>query len=214
MYVDPGSSAFLLRGDSVVVRDFVASDESDFVEWANHDEMYGFMVWRLDSRAAAIDYFRGLLSHPERTAEVRRHWYLAVINSDDQFCGIAGFDVRRDGLGEFGWYLSPAFWGRGYATEITSLFLRFGFDQLELRAIEATCDPANNASRRVLEKAGLSVVGEVETVGTWQGERPRLRLHRSGCLTKGLRVAAPGPVVDGPQPRRLSLPGTCGESAV
>jgi RimJ/RimL family protein N-acetyltransferase len=54
------------------------------------------------------------------------------------------------------------------------LFLEFGFEHLGLLAIEATCDPANLASRRVLEKSGLSVLGE-ETVDTWQGERPRLR---------------------------------------
>lgn len=167
-------SSFELRGSLVVVRDFLAEDEDAFVEWAGHQEMYEYMAWRLDSAAAAVAYFHGLFTHPERTASERRHWYLAVVNLEGAFCGFAGFDVRQDGCGQFGWYLAPRFWGRGYATEISSLFLEFGFENLGLPAVLATCDPANLASRRVLEKSGLSFVDE-ETVNTWQGERQRLR---------------------------------------
>jgi ribosomal-protein-alanine N-acetyltransferase len=167
-------SSFELRGSLITVRDFLLEDEDAFVEWAGHQEMYEYMVWRLDSAEAAAAYFHGLFHHSDRTASRRRHWYLAVVNSQDVFCGITGFDVRQDGRGEFGWYLAPRFWGRGYATEISSLFLEFGFENLGLPAILATCDPDNLASRHVLEKSGLSLVDE-ETVDTWQGERQRLR---------------------------------------
>jgi RimJ/RimL family protein N-acetyltransferase len=167
-------SSFELRGSLITVRDFLLEDEDAFVEWAGHQEMYEYMVWRLDSAEAAMAYFQGLFNHPERTASKRQHWYLAVVNSEDAFCGITGFDVRQDGRGEFGWYLAPRYWARGFATEISSLLLEFGFENLGLPAILATCDPANLASRRVLEKSGLSLAGE-ETVDTWQGERQRLR---------------------------------------
>ena len=46
-------------------------------------------------------------------------------------------------------------WGRGYATEAARALVAAGFAQLGLRRIVATCDPANAASARVLEKAGL-----------------------------------------------------------
>lgn len=172
MLVD--GSSFELRGSRLVVRDFVPEDEPAVVKWAGHPETYEHMTWRLDSSEAAETFFWGLYDHPERTASERRRWFLAVVDSECAFCGIAGFDVRDDGRGEFGWYLEPRVWGKGYATEITTLFLEFGFEHLGLPAIEATCDPANPASRPVLEKSGLSLLGE-ETVDTWQGERPRLR---------------------------------------
>jgi ribosomal-protein-alanine N-acetyltransferase len=167
-------SSFELRGSLVSVRGFVPEDENAFVEWAGHPEMYEHMTWRLDSSEAAAAYFRGLYDHPERTAPDRRRWFLAVVDMADAFCGMTGFDVRDDGHGEFGWYLAPRVWGKGYATQITTLLLEFGFEQLGLPAIEATCDPANVASRRVLEKSGLSVAGD-ETADTWHGERPRVR---------------------------------------
>ena len=56
----------------------------------------------------------------------------------------------------------------------SGLFLEFGFENLGLPAILATCDPDNLASQHVLEKSGLSLVDE-EPVDTWQGERQRLR---------------------------------------
>ena len=46
-------------------------------------------------------------------------------------------------------------WGMGYATEAARLLVCVGFEQLGLNRIFSTCDVANAASARVLEKAGL-----------------------------------------------------------
>ena len=43
----------------------------------------------------------------------------------------------------------------GYATEAARLLVCVGFEQLGLNRIFSTCDVANAASARVLEKAGL-----------------------------------------------------------
>jgi [ribosomal protein S5]-alanine N-acetyltransferase len=170
--------AFALRSARISVRDLVSEDEPGFLHWASEEEMYAYMAWRLATVDEARNEFRRLLNHPERAAAHRRHWYLAVVNRDAQFCGITGFDRRDDGTGEFGWYLAPPHWGSGYATAISALFLEFGFETLGLSAITASCDPDNAASRRVLEKSGLALAGE-ETVHTWRGPRPRLRFSVS-----------------------------------
>lgn len=86
-----------------------------------------------------------------------------------------GFDLHQDDTMEFGWTLSPNWWNRGYATEITKLVLGFGFKTLGVPLIWATCDPDNPASRRVMEKCGLEVQDEL-TIQTWRGTRPRLRM--------------------------------------
>jgi ribosomal-protein-alanine N-acetyltransferase len=46
-------------------------------------------------------------------------------------------------------------WGRGYATEAAAALLRYGFDELGLQKISATCDPNNTASVGVLRKIGM-----------------------------------------------------------
>ena len=64
------------------------------------------------------------------------------------------------------WELSYGFrrdrWGRGYATEAAGACVRHGFEQLGVAKIVADVDPANIASRHVLEKCGFERVGELE----------------------------------------------------
>ena len=50
---------------------------------------------------------------------------------------------------------------RGWATEAAGLLLRFGFNDLRLHRIAATCDPRNVASARVLEKIGMLYEGRL-----------------------------------------------------
>ena len=56
---------------------------------------------------------------------------------------------------EVGYLLKPAAWGQGYATEICTRLLRFGFEQTSLDLIVACTDLENHASQRVLRKAGM-----------------------------------------------------------
>ncbi|WP_301123132.1 GNAT family N-acetyltransferase [Mycolicibacterium fortuitum] len=49
------------------------------------------------------------------------------------------------------------------AAEAARMLLRFGFAQLQLRRISATCHPDNHASARVLEKAGLVFGGRMRS---------------------------------------------------
>ncbi|TQL02616.1 RimJ/RimL family protein N-acetyltransferase [Cellulomonas sp. SLBN-39] len=68
---------------------------------------------------------------------------------------------RSDRCGEMGYVLHRDHWGRGYATLVARALLRIGFDDLGLARVAATCAPANTASVRVLEKAGLQHEGHL-----------------------------------------------------
>jgi RimJ/RimL family protein N-acetyltransferase len=57
---------------------------------------------------------------------------------------------------EVGWRLARAAWGHGYATEGAQAALRFGFEVLGEREIVAMTVPANQASRRVMERLGMT----------------------------------------------------------
>jgi RimJ/RimL family protein N-acetyltransferase len=66
---------------------------------------------------------------------------------------------------EVGWRLDRAFWGRGLATESAQVSVRHGFEELELERIISIIIPENLASRRVAEKAGLTLRGELPFKG-------------------------------------------------
>ena len=42
--------------------------------------------------------------------------------------------------------LSKDFWNKGYVTEAFTEVIKFGFERLMLKRVEATCKPANTAS--------------------------------------------------------------------
>jgi len=56
---------------------------------------------------------------------------------------------------ELGYRLSPAFWGRGLATEGARALIASAFERLRLDRIVATTMADNTSSWRVLEKCGL-----------------------------------------------------------
>ena len=66
---------------------------------------------------------------------------------------------------EVGWRLERSFWGRGLATEGARASLRYGFEKMDLAGIISITLPENAASRRVMEKAGLTLRGET----SWKG---------------------------------------------
>ena len=56
---------------------------------------------------------------------------------------------------ELGYTLARAAWGRGYATELGRALVEHAFTALRAPRVVAQVEPANLASRRVLEKLGM-----------------------------------------------------------
>jgi len=62
---------------------------------------------------------------------------------------------REEGEIEVGYALRPAYWGQGFATEITRLSLKVGFEEVGARRIIGIAQATNAASRHVMEKCGM-----------------------------------------------------------
>lgn len=60
---------------------------------------------------------------------------------------------------EIGYTFSRNYWGQGFATDATQAAIAFGFNTLGLHRIQATFDPRNLASGKVLEKNGFQYEG-------------------------------------------------------
>ena len=62
---------------------------------------------------------------------------------------------------EVGWIVDPDFWDQGLATEGGRTAVQFGFDHAKLQRIISPTVPKNRASRRVMEKCGLTYQGSI-----------------------------------------------------
>jgi RimJ/RimL family protein N-acetyltransferase len=85
----------------------------------------------------------------------------AVQTPELPFAGFVGlsvpaFEAHFTPCVEVGWRLAAEAWGRGYASEGAREAVRFGFAELGLAEIVSFTVPANQRSRRVMEKLGMS----------------------------------------------------------
>ena len=62
---------------------------------------------------------------------------------------------------EVGYAVCSEFWGRGLATELADESARAAFAELALDGLVAFTLPTNRASRRVMEKVGFTLLGEI-----------------------------------------------------
>lgn len=71
---------------------------------------------------------------------------------------------------ELGYRLRRSAWGKGYATEGSRALIRRGFTELGVRRVVAETMAVNAASRRVMEKAGLTYVRTFHQEWPWRIE--------------------------------------------
>ncbi len=89
-------------------------------------------------------------------------WWALEEKATGTLIGMAGLDpvdadVPFTGV-EIGWRLSPASWGKGYATEAARAVLAYAFDTLHLPEVLAIADAGNVRSHAVMRRLGMTHV--------------------------------------------------------
>ena len=136
---------------------------------------------RICADTEVMRYLPATLSREESVGQMAgfvRHWeeqgfglWAVEERASGEFIGFVGL-MRHDDWPEgehrteVGWRLGRAHWGRGLATEGALASVRYGFEGLGLARIISITLPENAASRRVMEKAGLTYRGEPR----WRGQ--------------------------------------------
>jgi RimJ/RimL family protein N-acetyltransferase len=94
----------------------------------------------------------------DQKIQSRKSYVLALdLKDGDQFIGLIAINLGKEKYktAEVWFKVHKDFWGKGYTTEALTKLLEFGFDQLKLHRIEASCAVDNIASCKVLEKVGM-----------------------------------------------------------
>jgi RimJ/RimL family protein N-acetyltransferase len=124
-------------------------------------------VWNDERVAPMVGGARSERQVRERIEQWTHHWnahgFGATLfheRATGQPIGWGGLQRPTIGIGEsltVGYAIAPIAWGRGYATEIAIASVAHAFHELGARQLHASVLSTNHASRRVLDKAGLSV---------------------------------------------------------
>lgn len=83
-----------------------------------------------------------------------------------EFLGWCGLKYRPE-LNEIdlGYRFKKKSWGKGYATEAAYASIRYGFNKLNLKRIVGRAEIDNIGSWKVLEKCGMTFIGDEEVDG-------------------------------------------------
>jgi ribosomal-protein-serine acetyltransferase len=74
---------------------------------------------------------------------------------------------------EIGYWLRPAAVGHGFVTEAVQLLVDLAFGHLEARRVLISCDPRNEPSRKVAERAGFVREGRLRNAALAPDGEPR-----------------------------------------
>lgn len=73
-------------------------------------------------------------------------------------CGLVSISNTHK-KAEIAYFIDKNEWGKGYATEVASSMISYGFEELGLERIYGHCMSRNPASRKVMEKIGFQFEG-------------------------------------------------------
>lgn len=150
----------LLETERLQLRRFTSTDVDHLVALDSDPEVMRFLNGgRPTPRAVVVAEILPRFLRAYGRGEGWGFW-AAVEKTSREFVGWFSLRPREtcSSDAELGYRLRHVFWGRGLATEGSRALIRRGFTELGVRRVTATTYEDNRASRRVMEKCGLTLV--------------------------------------------------------
>ena len=143
-----------LQTPRLLLRDFEPSDLAAVRDYALDPRVVASVLHEIRTEHELGAHFSAVLN--ARAFRPRRAFELAVVvRRSGKVIGTCELARVSGGVAEIGYLLARRYWGRGYATEIAIALRDAAFAQLKVSRLRALIADDNDASRKVLAKAGL-----------------------------------------------------------
>ncbi|TMV46596.1 GNAT family N-acetyltransferase [Paenibacillus mesophilus] len=149
-----------LETRQLIIREFTVEDTLAVHDYASNTEVAKYMIWGPNTEEETASFIDRAIEMQRR--QPRLDYEFAVeLKEEGQLIGVCGIHLSEPLQGEIGYCFHPYRWGRGYASESAKALLQFGFENLGLHRIYATCRPENIGSAKVMEKIGMKYEGHL-----------------------------------------------------
>jgi [ribosomal protein S5]-alanine N-acetyltransferase len=156
----PANPGLNLRTERLIIREFQEADWPAMHEYASDPETVQYVIFGPNTEQDTREYLQKVIA---RQQENPRQVYNGAIVEKTSRALIGSCTLILQSpdnrIGELGYILNRRYWNRGYMTEAVRRLISFGFAELGVQRIFATCNPANTGSYRVMEKAGMQKEG-------------------------------------------------------
>ena len=146
----------ILKTRRLRLRPPTRADIPQVQQYAVREEFYRYLDMAVPTLASVEQYLETLIRAWEQPLGTERV-YAIEPKETGRLAGLIRIAIHGDdrGKGNIGFSLDSDYQGRGYATEALAEVVRLGFEELGLHRISATVDTRNEASWKVLERAGF-----------------------------------------------------------
>jgi len=149
----------ILETERLLLRKLRISDDRDIFEYAKNPEISRYVTWETHK---SIEDARAFITwNLERYDKGEIGEWGIELKETGRIIGSIGF-VELDTVnfcGTVGYALSKKYWGKGIMTEAVKRIIGFAFEEMGLNRVEAVHIPENEASGRVMQKAGMLYEG-------------------------------------------------------
>jgi ribosomal-protein-alanine N-acetyltransferase len=156
------ADAPILTTERLVFRPFTADDYGLLAQLHSDPEVQRYIggIWSAEEVQKRLDFYVG------QQAELGWSKWKAYLKADGSFVGRAGVSVDlHTAEPELGYSFARRAWGQGLASETARAIVDWMWTNTELAELTAFAVSDNLASRRVLEKVGMSFEGEADRHG-------------------------------------------------
>jgi [ribosomal protein S5]-alanine N-acetyltransferase len=169
MYMELTTQHFLLQ-------EITAEDQPFIFEGLSHPDVipyYGVSYNSLEETKAQIDFYQTIWK--EKTG----CWWKIT---DKQTalpvgaCGINYYSAEHE-KAEIGYWLLPAYWGKGIMPEVIPVMIAHLFANWKLHRLEAVIEEGNEGSCRLSEKLGFRFEGKLREAEIKKGKRLTLLMY-------------------------------------
>jgi ribosomal-protein-alanine N-acetyltransferase len=152
---------FPLYTKRLVIRPLRVSDAEPAYKFMDLDKDVSRFINRANSLKQKLERFEKLV-HGYR-AENYGYFAITPINSDHRMIGWVGLTpLEKHPYTQLLYGLAKPYWGQGYASEAADAMVRYAFRRMQLDMLVAVVNPENAASRKLIEKLGMSFCQQID----------------------------------------------------
>jgi RimJ/RimL family protein N-acetyltransferase len=151
----------ILETDRLILRELKSSDAEAFFAMDHNPKVHQYLwnkpVQKIEETIEVITFVR------QQYVDNGIGRFAIILKQTNEFIGWAGLKYNTEEVNhkinfyDIGYRLDEKFWGKGYASEASFAWLKYAFETMNIKTIEAAAHAENVASNRILQKMGMQM---------------------------------------------------------
>lgn len=151
----------ILETNRLILRELRLSDAEAFFAMDSNPNVHHYLwnkpVRKIEETIEMIEFVR------KQYIENGIGRFAIILKETNEFIGWAGLKYNtmmvnnKINFYDIGYRLDEKFWGNGYAGEATAEWLKYAFETMNIKTMEASAHTKNTASNSILQKNGMKI---------------------------------------------------------